>query len=331
MKIEEIMKKIEGNISMGVKKFAVSGALVAGLLAGCGRTVDTNQTTTPAPTTSIETTVDNPEVDAPVIDETNPGEVTDKPGTTVAATSAIENPTFVQTGDNEYTIYVDCPDNSNAPELSFISEHDDTGSLEAGSSRFGVSTNLLNAVMTHGMQVNPLDAAQINYDAYLDRPFEFNQLHFGTRTYVLTANPSNYDNGEVWYDVNDLKYNDPTLVSPFQYEVCAILLKDAIVNTNGNITCGLARYNMGPEAWDQAMKECMDATGLTAEEIYAAGDAYFVLSYDTKGLGDPNYVTEVLSYIGPDEPIVITEIDEYGDRLPSNTYIIEEAKAYGQR
>ena len=311
---------IEGNVIMNVKKLAVSGALVAGLLAGCGRTVDTNQTTTPAPAESIETTADDTEVDDGNV--TDPGEASDISGTSAEESPVIENPTYVQTGDNEYTIYVDCPNYSNAPELSFISEHDDTNSLEAGSSRFGVSANLLNAVMTHGMQVNPLDAAQINYDAYLDRPFEFNELHFGARTYVFTANPSNYDNVEVRYDLNDLKYNDPTLIAPFQHEVCAILLKDAIVNTNGNITCGLARYNMGPEAWDQVMEECMSVTGLTAEQIYANCDAAFVLSYDTQGLGDPDYAAEVLSYIGSEDHIVITEIDEYGDRIFSDTYCV---------
>ena len=311
---------IEGNVIMNVKKLAVSGILAVSLLAGCGRTMDNTSENTPAPAESIETTADDTEVDDGNV--TDLGEVSDISGTSAEENPVIENPTFVQTGDNEYTIYVDCPDNSNAPELSFISEYDDQDSLASNERRFGVSENLLNAVMTHGMQVNPLDAAQINYDAYLDRPFEFNQLHFGTRTYVLTANPSNYDNGEVRIDINDLKYNDPTLVAPFQYDVCAILLKDAIVNTNGNITCGLARYNMGPEAWDQAMKECMDATGLTAEQIYANCDAYLVLSYDTQGLGDPDYAAEVLSYIGSEDPIVITEIDEYGDRIFSDTYCV---------
>lgn len=327
MKIEEIMKKIEGNVPMGVKKFAVSGALVAGLLAGCGRTVDTNQTTTPAPTTSIETTVDNPEVDVPVIDETNPGEVTDKPGTTVVDTTVIENPAFVQTGDNEYTIYVDCPDNSDAPELSFISDNDTVHALE-GAAVYGPSFNLINAVMTHGMQVDPTNPAQINYDAYMDKPFEYNMPILGTYTCVLTNTPSNYGENVETYTMSQVVCDDPTLIPLDAYDLCAILLDDAIVNTNGNLSCALARYNMGPEAWNQAMKECMDATGFTAEQIYAVGDATFVLSHATPGLGDPNYANEIFAYING--PITVTEITESGRKGEVTTYIVDRAKTYGQ-
>lgn len=325
MKIEEIMKKIEGNVPMGVKKFAVSGALVAGLLAGCGRTVDTNQTTTPAPTTSIETTVDNPEVDAPVIDETNPGEVTDKPGTTVVDTPVIETPAFVQTGDNEYTIYVDCADNSAAPEVQTIELDDTLGSIAGNSEEFGISRNLLTAVMAHGVKTDYTNAAQINYDVYMNQTITANSLIEGEISFVINDRSVSFNSGMV----HDLRYGTEDPIPPMSYCVCAMLLQNSLVNTNGNITCALARYNMGPEAWDQVMEECMNATGLTAEEIYKAGDAKFVMSYDTLGLGDPDYANEVLSYV--DGPITFANIDPNGNVGISSTYIIEEAKAYGQR
>ncbi len=317
---EKTMKNIFANLPTGAKTVAINVACIVVLLTGCGRTVGTDPVTTPAPTTSIETAIDDPVVDDNVVDS---GEVTDKPGTTVADTPVIENPTFVQTGDNEYTIYVDCPDNSNAPELSFISDNDTVHALE-GAAVYGPSFNLINAVMTHGMQVDPTNPAQINYDAYMDKPFEYNMPILGTYTCVLTNNPSNYGENVETYTMSQIVCDDPTLIPLDAYDLCAILLDDAIVNTNGNLSCALARYNMGPEAWNQAMEECMGATGLTAEEIYANGDGPFVLSYATPSLGDPNYANQVFAYIN--DSITVTEITESGRKGEITTYIVDRAK-----
>ena len=91
----------------------------------------------------------------------------------------------------------------------------------------------------------------------------------------------------------------------------------------------VARYNIGPEAWNQAMQECIDATGLTAEEIYANYDSSYVLQYDSLCLGDPNYVNKALQYING--PITVTEIPADGSRGETTTYTIDRAKDYSQR
>ena len=328
MKIDETIKRIEKNIPVGVKKIAIEGALIAGLMAGCGRTVDTNQTATPAPTTTIETTVDNPEVDVPVVDETNPGEVTDKPGTTVADTSAIENSTFVLTGENEYTVYVDCADNSNAPELDILLADDTMHTFPGSAESYGVSENLINAVLTHGMQVDPNNMLQINYDAYADQVFAIDVRYAGRFDCVITNNGSAYDeNVMLVYTPEKLSGNDAGAAID-NIQLCAILLKKSIENTNGNITCALMCYK-DPNAWNQVMEECMNATGLTAAQIYAGYDAAYVMSFDTLGLCDSNYVNDILQYIG-NEPITVTEIDSEGINGETTTYIVDRAKAYGQ-
>ena len=236
---------------MNVNKLAVSGILAVSLLAGCGGTVDIASENIPAPVESIEITADDPEVDDGNV--TDPVDVSDISGTSAEVSPVIENPTFVQTGDYEYTIYVDCPDNSNAPELSFIAENDTVGALD-GAAGNGPSVDLINAVMTHGMQVDSLNAAQINRDAYLDKPFEANLPVLGKVTYVFTDDASKYDENYMILTVDEVKYSDQTLIPRETYRLCAILLEDAIVNTNGNLTCALTRYNMGPEAWDQVIK-----------------------------------------------------------------------------
>ena len=331
-KIEKIAQNIVDHLPMDAKKIVLGSTILVSLMAGCGRVVDTNQPTTPAPTTSIETTIDDPEVDVPV-DETvvDPGEVTDKPGNQVSD-EQLPEATFVQTDDNAYTVYVDCPDNSNAPELSVTSSNGSMAYLSGSSNNLGVSENLILAVMTHGMQVDPNNAAQINYEAYMDKPFELNRMRLGTYTYVLTNDPSayaSYGDEIVIFTPDMLQYDDPSAVSTYCIEFCTLLLKHSIESTNGNITCALARYNMGPANWDIAMQECMDATGLTAEQIYASCDSAYVLSFDTQGLGDPNYANEVLQYVS--DPIVVTDINANGVGTNDVIYTIDRAKTYGQR
>ena len=106
--------------------------------------------------------------------------------------------------------------------------------------------------------------------------------------------------GDGWY-----------IITPTSMQLCCLILQDALSDCDGNLTCALTRYNMGPDNWDKAMEECIDATGLTAKEIYANYDSSFVLRYDTLGLGNPEFAPGVLQYIGND-PIVIRYAKESG-------------------
>ncbi len=332
MKIEKIIEKIVNNLPTGVKKAAIEGAFIATILTACGKTVDTTPVTTPAPTTTIEHQVDDPVVDEPVVDnpEVGNGEGNTNPTTPVESEPVIENSTFVQTGENEYTVYVDCPDNSTAPELSIIPADDSMYTLPSSAESYGVSENLINAVLTHGMQVDPMNAAQINFDAYADQIFQIDVRYAGRFDCVITNDGSAYDeHAMLVYTPEKLSGNDAGAAID-NIQLCAILLKKSIENTNGNITCALMRYNMGPEAWNQVMEECMNATGLTAEQVYAGYDAEYVMSFDTLGLGDPNYVNDILQYIG-NEPITVTEIDSEGINGETTTYTIDRVKTYGQK
>ncbi len=331
MKIEKILEKIGNNLPTGVKKAAIEGAFIATILTACGRTVDNTPVTTPAPTTTIEHQVDDPVVDEPVVDnpEVGNGGGETNPTTPVETAPVIENSTFVQTGENEYTVYVDCADNSNAPELETIALDDTLGSIAGNSEEFGISRNLLTAVMTHGIQVDYTNAAQINYDAYTNRVISVNRPIRGNYDYVIADGATTLDADKV-YDLSTFNYGEGEPIPPEVYRICAIILKESIVATDGNLNLALTRYNMGPEAWNQVMEECMNATGLTAEQIYASGDAAFVLSYDTLGLGDPNYAGEVLQYIG-NEPVTVTRFNASGEADSTTTYTIDRAKAYGQR
>ena len=71
---------------------------------------------------------------------------------------------------------------------------------------------------------------------------------------------------------------------------------DLLEATNGNIELGLAKY-WNPENFDKAMQECMNATGLTKEEICANYGIDFVASYDKTGLLNVSSFAYFLSII----------------------------------
>ena len=141
---------------------------------------------------------------------------------------------------------------------------------------------------------------------------------------VLTDNPDLY-RGSV-----DMIYEKGVLENGSCLSLIGIYLRDSFINTNYNFTCALERYSVGPAAWEQMMKECMDATGLTAEDIYANYDANFVMSYDTLGLANPEFVNEIVSLISPEDETYVMADNGNGEYVQA-TYTIERAKTLGSK
>lgn len=287
-------------------------------LMGCGKTV-VDTTVEQQPTQTIETTVDDPVVDVPV-----------EPTTDVSDNTTVEDdkptPTFVMTGENNYTLYVDCPDESNAPE---IQETIDMYEYDAWSFSHGVSSNLVNAVLTNGIQVDPLNAAQLNYDLYKNCVISDVDRYGREKKYVITDDYTQYENDESYVPLCDLSYNEGDIIPAHVGIACTVILKDSINQTNGNISLALMRYHVGPEVFDQWIQECVDGTGLTKEDIYKNYDAEFVSQYDALGLADASYVNDVLRYV--DGEIVVEEFGGYDVVISTTTYTIEREKTYGSR
>lgn len=303
---------------MNLKKVAISVGFLTMVLTACGRNVvDTsvNQTSIETQVTPVE---EDPEVTIPVVEPTDPTNNTEtNPVVEPVVEDKYPNATMVQTGEHEYTMHIDCPDNSNAPEIANTIAYDATGFVVGSSHEFGISENLLYAILTHGMQTNPNNITEIDFKKWENYQYTWNSHVTGGFVLTITNDTSVQDRcGEAM-----LKSDKNTMLSADCATVCASLLHDSIIKTDYNITCGLARYHEGSEIWEQIMQECIDATGMTAEEIYANYDVNYVYQYDALGLGNPNYVNEVFQYIGDDQ-IIITTFDSKGHLEFSNTYSV---------
>lgn len=305
-------------------KVKVGGTVVfCGLLftlMGCGKTV-VDTTVEQQPTQTIETTVDDPVVDVPVeptADVSDNGEVT----------SAVENElgdaTFVQTGENSYTLYVDCPDESNAPE---IQETIDRCYNDLWSEMLGVSPNLVNAVMTNGL--NSPDGRLFDYDLYKNVVINMTDCDGFNHNYVITDDPTQYQNDESYVPLWDLSYTNDGMVTPHCCIACTVILKDSIKQTNGNLSLAFIRYYYGDDKFNQWMQECVTATGMTKEEICARYDAEFVSQYDALDLVDASCADDVLQYVDGD--IAITQFNDSGAIISTTTYTIDRAKTFGSR
>ncbi len=307
------IEKIKREIKVKVGGTVVFCGLLLTLM-GCGKT-NNDTVVTPEPDTTIETVVEpEDEITIPTVDVSDNEEIAP-----VEDDNKLPEPTFVQTGDNSYTLYVDCQDNSNAPEIQAVLTIGDSSCISNYAEEFGISENLIIATMAYGIQDNSNDLLLSNLDNY--KEIEMSMIDFcgDTQIIVITDEPDSH------VEAYTLEPKSDAFMFHNIFKAYTAILRDSISSTNGNISCAVARTYAGPEAWEQVMRECMDATGLTEEKIYAYYNADDVLQYDTLGLCDHECANTIMSYIG-DEPIVI---QNYGtDRIESvDTYTIERSKA----
>ncbi len=313
-KIKGIAKKIQEHLPIGVKKWAISLAFVATVLTACGKTVETNNPTNPVPDTTIETVVEpiDEEKTEPNIEEDHnktPDDQEVKP-----EENNLPEPTFVQTSENNYTVAVNCPDNSNAPEVqtaqgySYVIEHSDIG---------GISPNLITAIVAAGVKEGG-NYSQVNFDAYKDNVFTVNDMLYGDQpSVVFTENPDSYDKSICRITRED--YN--SFSQNYQYAM-SLVVQHAFAETDYNLSCALEYYH-DPVEWEQIMQEFEAQTGLTKAEAYANYDARTI--YETLGKEYPGFAEEVISMISPDEQVYATRIED-GGTYSQVTYDFERTK-----
>ena len=97
-------------------------AFVATVLSACGKTVENNNSTDPVSDTAIENTVEPEEENEN--DSSEEDDETQDDQEVKPADSDLPEPTFVQNGENNYTVTIDCPDNSDATELQTARQYD---------------------------------------------------------------------------------------------------------------------------------------------------------------------------------------------------------------
>lgn len=289
-------------------------------LSGCGETAE-ETTVTDQPAATIESTVtdsvDEPEVTALEDEQTSDIEPEEDP----IEENRFPDATVIQTGDRQYTFYIDCPDNSGAEVIGETVNIHNFDLFLYGANKSCISENIVTAIAAYGMQIDSLNCYQINYDAYMDKPFSYYDSLAaiqGEDPHVTVVIPTDRDSyPEEWY----IKYTD----MPNDFSTAEQILRNCLDETH-NIELALLRYYAGPDAFDQVMDACSAATGFTREEICEHYGLDYVLKYDTEGvITNPDCVRDTLQYVAVGEPIVISYFD-YDGNTTEYTYVREDVK-----
>ena len=327
------MNKNEINLNKKLAKITGLKGLIfaAGLLTlmGCGRTV-VDETVTPQPTTSVETTIDDPEVDVPVVEPT-----TDP--TTTPVEEDKPTPTFVMTGENNYTMYIDCEDNTNDPVLQELRANTDSGEyshfIDTMPEILGFSNEIMYGIVANNGGMGVSNPVGLNFDYFKDMPIDVVRTagaeYYDSRTIVISDDPSAYPSD--YFVVTSAMINSDDPEVDMLRAACAVY-RMCLDKANGNFACALEMYNKGLDVWDQAMQECAANTGLTEAEIYASYTPDFVYANSSVAVENPNYYKEVLSYVSTNElyRLVLDDVDHiYGTyyRL-ERTESLDKAKVY---
>ena len=171
------------------------------LVSGCGQKTDASVVDQPAVTSvQAETGIEEDEQDEiiPEVEE----EIT--PVVELPEEDKYPGATVVQTSDNHYTLYVDCPDNSEADVMEQVAVLPEYAGFYYGSGNTGMSGDMAAAITAYGVEIGASDTLQINYAAWEDRVITYCDPWGGENKFpkvVVTNNPNNYINDD--YNVFD--------------------------------------------------------------------------------------------------------------------------------
>ena len=206
--------------------------------------------------------------------------------------------------DQIYNIDIDCPERSNDTGIVSIQNNYREYAERIGS-KWGVSPNLVLAILTqetHGQETNLM---QINFDTKKDEVYTV--YNFQTNEYckyVLTDNPNKYSS-----DITTITRQD--LTNPFTNMSVAIIYYRSVLNSyaKNNPIAAIELYNKGPGNFDTIMQTATYKTGLSRDQLLDNIENPIYLDYSYAcNAGDSNYVANVLQYLNGD--MTISYVDE---------------------
>ena len=206
-----------------------------------------------------------------------------------------------------YNIDINCGEHSEDYDIVQIQNKYREYAEKIGA-KWGVSPNLILAMLTqetHGLETNLM---QINFDSKRDEIYTV--YNFETNeycSYVLTDNPRQYDSSITVITREDL-------TNPFTNISVATIYYRSVLNkyANNNPIAAIELYNKGPGNFNEIIDTTMNKTGLTRDQILSDVENPVFVDYSyVCDAGDPNYVPNVLQYLNCD--MIVTFVDENGE------------------
>ena len=223
-------------------------------------------------------------------------------------------------------VEIECPDNSNTDEVLYVEEqYGDI--IKELSETYGISSNLITAMITqesHGLHDNVM---QISFDAHKNEVKTLYNFATGKEEkFVITDNPSAYVSlGYQTYTLEDLKL-------PYNNIKCGVSILASYYQTycKKNIMASLVCYNQGPAKMKKFVEQASVITLSRTDEILNSPSDLSYLDYMHKSnIGDPYYIEHVMQYVKDyEDGIYMLNMDENG---PEENRICVEKSAIKTR
>ena len=222
------------------------------------------------------------------------------------------------------SIDIDYMDRTSSTDFKYVREKYNN-EINDVSKKYGVSPNLIRAMVTQESVGIDTNLMQITWDAWEDHVF--NVPNFETMTfekYVLTDDSSKYGDGFNTISRNDL--NNPENNIKIGVFIFKELLEDYY---NYNIPLAIQAYNYGPGNINNLLEIESSVTGKSVKELIDDKTNVDFINYTNNiSQGDPNYLKNVLSYLD-DKKIDIKSIDKnhIGNLVITNSIVLNNQKA----
>ncbi len=222
------------------------------------------------------------------------------------------------------SIDIDYMDRTSSTDFKYVREKYDN-EINDVSKKYGVSPNLIRAMVTQESVGIDTNLMQITWDAWEDHVF--NVPNFETMTfekYVLTDDSSKYGDGFNTISRNDLNIPENNI------KIGVFIFKELLEDYyNYNIPLAIQAYNYGPGNINNLLEIESSVTGKSVNELIDDKTNVDFINYTNNiSQGDPNYLKNVLSYLD-DKKIDIKSIDKnhIGNLVITNSIVLNNQKA----
>lgn len=168
--------------------------------------------------------------------------------------------------------------------------------IEKYSAKWGISSNLILAMLTQETGGYKPNLMQIEFDEWDDYPMtHYDFINHRYQTVVLTDNPENYNKKGYTIISRDDLYNKITNIS-----VACVILRTSVEFMNGNIGAGIQCYNFGPGAMKDVLSACSKDTGVSVNDILSDQTSSTFMNYTDvmpPTYGDHEYLYNVSKYL----------------------------------
>ncbi len=202
--------------------------------------------------------------------------------------------------ENINTFHFSYEDRSHSDNITNAKRYEDL--FNEYGNRYGIDPNLLMALASQesgGEHYNNLDNGPAEGIMQIEK-----SVHIGTTVKAYNVQTHEYESIEVTEDnLQDLETN---------IQVGTMILQNCLKEKNYNIPLALQTYNFGPGNMSKVLHTCSDLEEISVESMIDDPTNDEWMNYRSFiGVGDPQYVEHVFSYLDQDQKLTITTDNHY--------------------